>query len=80
MHPIKAVKAAFAVLIQTLSELSAATVSLKAAVEANTTATAALLETAKRIEAATTSTAASTLYLSLAEKHRREQGGLRHEF
>jgi len=65
---------------KTVSDFRKLLTALTTALNANTAATAALLETAKRIELGTTSVAASTLYLSLSEKHKREQAGQRTEF
>ena len=72
-QPIKAIKTAYAVLIQTLSDL-------KAAVAANSAATTALDARLSRIEIATAGTHEATTFLQRAEAHRRREAGIRHEF
>jgi predicted amino acid-binding ACT domain protein len=78
-HPIKALKAAYAAVIQTLSALTVAIRDLKLTVQENTITTTALLETTQRLESAATATQTATAYLANAERHRREQSGQRVE-
>jgi len=65
---------------KTVSDFRKLLTALTTALNANTAATGALFETSQNIETASAATQAATAYLANAERHRREQSGLRTEF
>jgi hypothetical protein len=67
-------------ILKAVSDFRQLITALTNALNANTAVTSALLEATQKIQRASTATETATAYLASAERHRREQGGLRHEF
>lgn len=79
-HPIRSIRNFVAALKLAITTFQRLGFSLLTALQRHTEVLAAQQATAEQTLKATESTSAAVSYLASAERHRREQAGIRHEF